>query len=382
MNVLQVMGCESNQYASMERYLVHKADFARRQGHQLFVAYEGEPASERFVHDFSERGGVLLQLKCNGFLDWSFYGRLKKIIGENAIDVVHAYFTNTCHYAMIASFALGVRRRFRTSANLPSTLFKREREPNRISMKLFVMRQRILSWFPRKILCRSGSVADEFLAMGVPARKVVVVSGGTDTSKYRKEQADSCLRKKFGIKPGKRIVGTACRIVPVKGLDTFVKAGADLVQKRDDFQFLVVGDGPDLQRLVDLSSRLGVAKHFIFAGHQDDILPFLNMMEIFVLPSYSEGMSNSILEALACELPVIVSDIPPNREIFDAADSSECRIGEMFRVGDDKELSEKIERLIDREDLREMGRQCRNVVLRHFSIDRRVEKEFAVYDEN
>lgn len=383
MNILQVMGCTSDQYASMERYLVRKAGFCKDRNHGFWVAYESIPASEEFIQDLQDNSGVLLELRSSGKLDWEFYRRLYHAIKENHIEVVHAYFTPTCHYAMVASMFIGVKKRFRTSANLPYTLFKTGPKTSRYAETVFKLTQRALALFTHCIVCRSTGIQEEFVQMGIPAHKLAVASGGTDTGLYRKDaKLKNRLRGIHQIQVHCKVIGTACRLVPVKGLEVFIQAAERLVRTRDNLLFLIIGDGPQRDELSSLIQRLRMEKYVKLMGHCNDLPDLLNLLDIFVSSSYSEGMSNSILEAMSSEVPIVVSDIAPNREIFEIAEKSKCDIGERFETGSAESLAEKISLLLAKDGWEDMGRNARKIVEDHFSLDARIEKEFFVYDQN
>lgn len=368
----------------MERYIVCKAQIVSQGNHRIWVAYDNDPASDEFKHDLSRYNTKLLQLKCAGPFDFKFYLNLLKIIRQNQIDVVHAYFTPACHYVMIATLFLGINKRFRTSANLPLTLFRRSKKSTPLIEYFYKLRQYFLSLFPNKILCRSESIKQEFLEMGVSEKKLTVASGGTDTDRYYKDKIlGKSVRADLGISGETFVIGTACRLVPVKNLKTLLHAVSLLlkIQKNKKFQVLVAGNGPDYDTLQQIIVELEIGEFVKLLGHRDDLPNLLNALDVFVLPSWSEGMSNSILEALACEVPVVVSDIPPNLEIFAKADEKKLIIGEVFKPDNQEMLAEKLRYMIECDKLPEMGRSGRYIVEEFFSIDARVEKEFSIYEE-
>ena len=92
-------------------------------------------------------------------------------------------------------------------------------------------------------------------------------------------------------------------------------------------------------------------------------------------------MSNSILEALACERPVIVSDIEPNKEIINVAAKSNLYIGEVFRTGNKYDLAEKIELLLSDKNRGSIGEKARTVILNNYSVDERIIKEIEIYQQ-
>jgi glycosyltransferase involved in cell wall biosynthesis len=367
----------------MERYIVRKSQIVYQGNHRIWVAYDNDPASAEFTNDLSNNNANLLRLKCSGPFDFKFYLHLRKIIRQNQINVIHAYFTPTCHYIMIAAFFFGIKKRFRSSANLPLTLFRKSGKGSLLSEKAYMVRQYFLSLFSNKIICRSESIKQEFSEMGVSGRKLAVASGGTDTDRYCKNRnLGKSVRADLGISEETFVIGTACRLVPVKNLKTLLHAVPLLLnkQKNKKFLLLVAGNGPDYGSLQELINELAIGNTVKLLGHRDDLPHLLNALDVFVLPSWSEGMSNSILEALACEVPVVVSDIPPNLEILAKAHDEKLVIGKVFQPDNKEMLAEKLCDMIESDNLPEIGRNGRYIVEKFFSLDARIEKEFSIYE--
>lgn len=381
MNVLQIMGCTSDQYGSMERYLVRKAFWLRKRKGKLWVAYDNIPSSSIFIKDLQQNGAEILQLKCGVFLDFRFFKKFYALIKDNKIDVVHAYFTPTCHYVMFACFFMGLKGRFRSSANLPLTLFQKYNVNSFFSVSFFMFKQRLFARFAKKIICRSNAIKQEFREMGIPLKKLTVASGGTDCNVYRKRPASrQRLRKLLGFENDKFIIGVACRLTPVKNVALLIQAAAILLNTRDDFVVLIAGDGPERGSLQLLAQETSVQQYIRFLGHRSDIPDLLNVFDLFVQPTWSEGMSNSILEAMASEDPVVVSNIAPNKEIFQKASLMQSDIGVMFEAGNEVQLAKKIDQLLQCKKLESLGKNGREVVLSMYGLDARIEKELSIYE--
>lgn len=380
MNVLQIMGCTSDQYGSMERYLVEKAAILEIKGGRLTVTYENEPVCADFIIDFKDTGGDLLKFNFDHSNFYQHYRHLKEIIWRKKIDVVHAYFTPTCHYVMAACATYGFRNRFRTSANLPLTLFRHHKGIGGYNEQVFRLKQRFLARLPRRIICRSQAIKNEFLDMGVPKHKLAVASGGTNTVIFHEmKEPKEILKERLGMDKNKIIIGTACRLVPEKSIDDLIDAAMKLADTRSKIFFVILGDGPDKTRLMKKIVEGNAASYIKMAGHQSNIVPWLNAFDLFVLPSRAEGMSNAVLEAMSCSLPVILSDIPPNVEIFGASRETDRYIGEVFKTGDASSLAEKIILLLGRDDWYDIGTQARDLVQERFSVSARIECELNVY---
>src|SRR5207245_6555171 len=103
------------------------------------------------------------------------------------------------------------------------------------------------------------------------------------------------------------IIGTMGRLVPVKGLETFLKAALIVRSQKDNVKFLIVGDGPLKETLQALARHHGLERDVLFLGHRDDRYDILAMMDVLVLSSLSEGIPMVLLEASALARPVVAA---------------------------------------------------------------------------
>jgi glycosyltransferase involved in cell wall biosynthesis len=103
---------------------------------------------------------------------------------------------------------------------------------------------------------------------------------------------------------------TICRLVPVKNLNTLIKVFAEIVEENQDreMKLWIVGDGPERENLKDLVKKLGIYENVNFWGFQEEVVTFLEQADAFVLPSISEGFSISLVEAMLCGLPCVVTN--------------------------------------------------------------------------
>lgn len=115
------------------------------------------------------------------------------------------------------------------------------------------------------------------------------------------------------------VIAALSRLTPIKNHAMLVEAYADFIaQTGHPARLMIIGDGPSLPRLRQIASQRGVADRVFFAGHRDNPLPLLKQASLFVHPSLREGFGNVIVEAMACGVPVLVSDCPEGpREILE-----------------------------------------------------------------
>lgn len=196
-----------------------------------------------------------------------------------------------------------------------------------------------------------GAALREKLAAdtGIAAEEIAVIPNGVDLRRFRPpklgEKAD--LRRRLELPAEAVVFGTAGSLTAVKGLDYLVRAFARATAHTGEARLVLVGDGPERDRLSDLTRHLGIASHVSFVGARDDVEVLLRAMDVFVLPSLSEGTSNALLEALATGLPVVATNVGESAKLLDHG-----RCGMLVPAGDEGALSGAIERLLRDADLR------------------------------
>lgn len=180
----------------------------------------------------------------------------------------------------------------------------------------------------------------------IPPEKVDVIYNGLDTDYFRPDPAlRDTIRKSLGFAPTHLVVGVVSVLRPVKGCELFVQAAIQVSAKVPEARFVMVGDGPLRATLETLAVAGNGENRFHFVGSQEDVRPFLNAFDLAVLPSESEGFSNSILEYLAVGLPSIVTDVGGNAEAV-------ANAGRVVRPSDSRSLAIAMEELLSQPSAR------------------------------
>jgi glycosyltransferase involved in cell wall biosynthesis len=138
------------------------------------------------------------------------------------------------------------------------------------------------------------------------------------------------------------LVGMVASLKKIKGQDQFIEAARILIDRGLELKFMLVGDGPDRQRLEEKVQRLNLQDAFVFKGNVSNVANYITRFKILVSASEFEGLSNSILEALSAGTPVIASDVPSNNEII-----SNMEDGLLYEYGNAEDLAGKIVLMIE-----------------------------------
>jgi len=215
----------------------------------------------------------------------------------------------------------------------------------------------------------------------IPPRKIIVISNGVDIDRFRPAlyRERPALPERFAGKD-EIIIGTVGRMEPVKDQLNLVRAFIQLTGQCPEgsvsLRLMMIGDGSLREPAIHLLGQAGLDDIAWLPGARDNIPELLQNMDIFVLPSLAEGISNTILEAMASSLPVVATDVGGNAELVEHG-----RTGFLVQQGDPAVLAAAIRRYIDDPALRrEHGDAARRRCEALFSIDSMVNNYLEFYD--
>jgi glycosyltransferase involved in cell wall biosynthesis len=188
------------------------------------------------------------------------------------------------------------------------------------------------------------------------------------------------LKSGLGLSPETFVIGLVGRLDPVKDHETLLRAFKIAIEKNTSrkLALIITGSGPLSEELRMISRRLNIADSVNFTGERDDVIHLYKCMDIYVLPSIAEGISNTILEAMASGLPVIASKVGGNLELVDQE-----KTGFFFTPGNIEELAGLIDRYAgDRSLLTDHGINSRQLAVHEFSIKNMTDKYEALYESH
>lgn len=199
---------------------------------------------------------------------------------------------------------------------------------------------------------------------GFPVAKVCVIRNGVDTGRFGPGRGGRALRAKLGIPPAAPIAGIVAALRPEKNHELFLAAARQVGDQLPLARFVIVGDGPRRPAIVTAARRFGIADRVHFLGTRRDIPAVLDMLDVFVLSSHQEAFPVSILEAMACRLPVVATRVGSVGESV-----SDGETGFLVEPGDARGMASGIARLLrDPARARAMGMAGRDAVVRTGSV--------------
>jgi glycosyltransferase involved in cell wall biosynthesis len=204
----------------------------------------------------------------------------------------------------------------------------------------------------------SGAIEREWLELGVPPRRMIRTASGVDTDHFSPGEPPAELERELPYRPRAIFTG---RLHPQKNLERLLEAWTKL---ETPATLLLLGEGLDRPRLEQLASGLGLGERVRFVGAVGDPAPWLKASDLFLLPSVAEGMSNSLLEAMATGLPCLVSAIGGNLDLI-----SDGETGRVVSGGDAASWARAIdETLSDRALARTWGANALRRVTSEYSL--------------
>jgi len=313
---------------------------------------------------------------CNGRLDLKTLLLIRRFLEEQKIDIIHTHGYKSNLYALAASFGKKVSR----VATCHNWLGDDPR------MKFYErLDKSFLNRFDR-VIAVSDSVKQEILNHNISPKKVLTIYNGINIDRFDNQEKADSIRRKFGIDESGKVIGTVGRLSEEKGHIHLLHAAEKVLQEYPKVKFLIVGDGPlrrhleakSLQLAKSGSAKAGSSESpFVFAGVRNSMPAIYSMMDIFVLPSLTEGFPMALLEAMASQRPVVATKVGAVPKIIEHGHS-----GLLVPPGDVKALAKAImDLLANLQKASHLAKHAHQKVKLHFSSQRMAERYVEVYQD-
>ena len=335
--------------------------------------FEIAAACLRFRGEFADRMPDPLRVavmgKGKGF-SWEAVRALRRHLREAGADIVHTHNLGTLIYAVLAT-------RGGTTHPIVHGEHGQLQTPD-ITRKRLLQRRWL---FP---LCRSvhtvsSGLRDHLQELGLdPRHRIVVTPNGVDCERFCPADDPSAARAALDLPPEAIVVGIVGRLVALKRHELLFEALERLAGTIPKLHLLVVGDGgADREALIHAMEAHPQAARLRWVGHRDDLERCYPAMDLLAAPSEVEGLSNAVLEAMACAVPVLAHQACGNSEVI--RDGVNGFLGEIQNGAD---LASQLGDLLSSpERLRRIGQAARGTVQERFSIEAMVEGYRRLYKE-
>ena len=291
--------------------------------------------------------------------------KLARYLRRNAIELVHAFDVPSSVFAVPTARAAGV----------PVVLSSQRAHRTLVGPHVRIL-LRAVDRLSHGIVVNCRAVARHLRRdFSVPESRIHLCYNGIDLTRFRRVETP----RAGPLHGADLVVGVVCALRSEKGLPTLVKAFARLAGRRPGARLLIVGSGPEGRPLRRLAGELGALDRCLFIDQTPHVTPWLNQIDVFVLPSLSEALSNSLMEAMACGCAAVASRVGGNPELVCDGDNP---TGLLFEAGDEQQLADRLETLAADPDLRaRLGANAERFIRGGFSIDRAARRMAEIYSQ-
>ena len=328
------------------------------------IAY---PQRGKLLHNFEVSGVPLIDFEINSKYDFFAIFKCLKIIKNHSIDLVHTQ--GPASLDLIATLAAKM-------ANIPIVItrpymIKDDRTFSPFRKIIYQLIDKVTLFFASTIVAvmEDGKI-DLINNYNVPENKVKLIYNGVNLEKFTHRQGVQGVFKEKRVK-----IGMAAQFTTVKWWPDFLETLSILIKEGKNIHGVLIGDGPEIDNIKKLSEHLGINDRVEFKGHVENVSEELHDLDIFFFPSYREGLSVAIIEALAMGLPIVASDVGGIKEqVFENENGFVCS------AGDIPSYKEKLLSLIDNQELRvAFSKRSRGIAEERFSEERMLKEHVALY---
>ncbi|MFH0774233.1 MAG: GT4 family glycosyltransferase PelF [bacterium] len=281
-----------------ERLILSLAKNIDSTSFRLIIASFVDEGSENELLSEATRRGFETAIVFTSSFNWTEIFRLSFLLKKNSIDILHTHGYRADIIGYLATKIVGIP--------IVSSAHGWAGYPKKV--RVYEHIDRFFLLFFDKVIAVSEAMREGLIRIGIPRHKVVTIYNTIDLENYQFSD-NKGIREELKVDNRVKLVGTLGRLSPEKGHTYFLESAAEVIREYPEVRFIIAGEGPERSRLEELVERLGILQKVFFLGHRRDVERIFNSIDIFVLPSLSEGMPMTILEAMAFGKPTIATDV-------------------------------------------------------------------------
>ena len=304
---------------------------------------------------------------------WKVARQIYRLVQEQRFDVVHTIFETSDLWAGPIAKAAGAK-----------VLVSSRRDMGILRRSHHKVGYRLLSGIYDQIQTVSESVRRYTIDTDkIDPSRIVAIHNGIDAKQQALSADVERIRRELRLDPSLPVVVCVANFRHVKGIDVLIKA-ASLARKQTSAQYLIVGhlgknavDSAYTESVLTLNRQLGNESSVRFIGESNEVPALLNLADLFVLPSRSEGLSNALLEAMQMGLPCVATAVGGNQEVI-----VEGETGYLVPSEDHQAMADRIALLLgDSAQRQRMGEASRKRIVQHFTTEAMVAKILDAYEQ-
>lgn len=353
---------------------LHLIEHMLHKRYSLKALVLADTATNAVAHALEVRGvPVIVRNEVRRLTDVEGIRSTVSLLHQQAPDILHiqnSYFHASPYLPLMARLA-GVRHILITEHSI---------YPQQPSL-LGRLRKRLISHNISMTIAVSDAVRNALLTQyRYTQRQVRVIRNGVDvdTIAGRVVEMDRvAVRRSLGFTSDVAVIGVVANLRPEKGISHLIEAMPVILQSVSHARLVLVGDGPKRPEIEALIHELGLTDYVVLVGWQADVVPFLAAMDVFVLPSFFEGLNLSMLEAMAAGCPIVATGVGGTLEVI-----TDHQTGILVPPADVVALREAIIQVLNNRELaKTLGQNARTTALTEYGLDTMVRAYLDIYAE-
>jgi len=326
-------------------------------GENIIAAQPGSPLHEKAA----DAGIASEEFSSRGEFSISAYFTLAKIIKKHRPDIIHAHDGHAVTYAAFASIIS------HTKAKKIAT--------RRVDFKVNSSWKYNLNM--DRVVCISDAIRQVCADSGIREQKLLTVHSGIDPDRLQGDYVLKEIRKELGLERKNKVLLNVASLTDHKGQCYLLEAILEIAREIDDTRLLIVGEGELENELKLQVQELALEDKVMFLGFRNDIGILLNLCDLFVMSSHLEGLCTSVLDAMANERAVVISDAGGLPETVGNSEA-----GVVVEAKNSDAFADAAIKLLKDASLREkMGKIGRARILEKFSVENMINGNYKIYQE-
>ncbi len=352
MNIFFMNSVGTANWGGSEKWMLSVAEELRQRGHQIFF---GGRSGSIFLERCQAQDFPILPLEIKGDFDPFLIRKLSHYFREHQIDIIVTHLNKDVRLA-------GIARRL---SHVP-VLVARNGLP---SIK---QNWRYRLTYPRLvdgIITNTAAIKNRYLSYGWFHNGYIRVIQNGIPAQPLPDASPEEVRAQYGLPQRTKIVGIFSRLTRSKQHNIFLEVAKNVLETYPHTRFLIVGDGPERERIQQYAFELGILDNVYMLGFQKNVLPLYLVCDLVLLTSVEEGMPNNVLEAMMMERPVIAFDVGGVSELIISEKN-----GILIPPNDIFLMSKRTRELLGTPGRRKaIGRAAREFVLQHYSLEKMID---------